>query len=422
MTKRILSPLVIACLLGASSQVFASDFNLPFVNAAGLGTSYSDWATSAADASTTFTNPAGLVKLEHQQIVFAPIAIWGNTSFTGSTATPPYAFPGRITQSGSATSKIFAFMPSFYYAKPLTDRVTFGFGETVPFALGTNYSKDSIVRYAATRSQIVVIDFTPSIGFKVNDQIALGVGLDASRMTFTLNNMYGPPVSTPDGEGQNHLAGWGYGWHGGILYQALKTTRVGLSFNSSMMFHTTGDSEFYSPTGATWRTTNQKSNAMLPARTQLSAQHDLNACLTVMATIFYTNWSSLPQLTMKRVMGNGGTTSSVTIPFNYHNTFDYAAGLSYKLTPKWILRTGFTILNTPSNNRNRGVSDPIGRATIVGLGAHYQQNPCLSYDMGYEHSFFRQEQVNLATPLTLATGHNNTQTNVIGAQINWNFI
>ena len=76
-------------LLGLTAQAAASDFSLPFINAAGLGDAYADWATSANDASTAYSNPAGLVKLQHQQIVFAPLGLIGNTKFTGTTITPP---------------------------------------------------------------------------------------------------------------------------------------------------------------------------------------------------------------------------------------------------------------------------------------------------------------------------------------------
>src|SRR5689334_20427874 len=133
-------------LIGLSTQAFASDFNLPFINAAGLGTAYADWATSASDASTAYSNPAGLSKLTSQQFVLAGIGIQGNTRFTGSSLTPPYPYFAPVTLTGSAGSKIGAFIPSFYYALPINDMFTVAFHETAPFALGTTYAKDSIVR------------------------------------------------------------------------------------------------------------------------------------------------------------------------------------------------------------------------------------------------------------------------------------
>ncbi len=415
--------LLIGCTILAAtsltSKAIASDFNLPFVNVAGLGVTYADWATAASDASTAFTNPAGLTYLRSAQLALPAIGLLGHTSFTGSSSTPPFPFPFAVNQSGVASSHLAAFIPSFYYAAPISDRLVFGFGQTVPFALGTSYATDSVVRYAATRSRVVTLDLGPSLGFKVNDKLSIGAGLDAMYLAFTLNNMYGPPVSIPDAEGLNQLNGWGAGYHAGILYQPKPATRIGASFNSMVMLHTRGTSAVFAPSGRT-KIDSNRTDAALPARAQVSLQQDLNPIWTVMGTVFYTNWRTFDKITMQKVVVPGGDIISVTIPFNYHNTFDYAGGVNYKPTDKLTLKVGAEYMNTPSNNRNRSVADPIGRAVVVGVGAHFQQTPCMGFDFGYGHSFFKQESVHLRTPLTNLDGHNNAQTNVFGAQININ--
>jgi long-chain fatty acid transport protein len=149
-------------------------------------------------------------------------------------------------------------------------------------------------------------------------------------------------------------------------------------------------------------------------------QQDITPNWTVMGTVFYTNWRTFDKITMQKVVTPGGGTVSVTIPFNYHNTLDYSAGLNYKPNEQWILRIGAQYMNTPSNNRDRGVEDPIGSAIVLGVGAHYQQNLCLGYDVGYGHSFFKEEPVHFTNALTSAVGHNDTESNVFGAQITWN--
>lgn len=412
--------LSIICL-SISNCAVASDFNIPFVNVAGLGDVYADWATAASDASTQYTNPAGLVNLPRQQLVFSGLGLTGNTKFTGTTQTPPFFFPFSVKQTGTASSDINAFLPSIYYSVPVNDRVVVGLGSTVPFALGTTYSTSSIVRYAATRSKVVAIDMGPSVGVKLNNKVSVGLGFDAMRLSFTLDNMYGPPLAIPDNVAQNNLSGWGYGWHAGLLYQMLPTTRLGISFNSIITLHTTGTSTVFGayPPGRI-KIDNNKTNAALPARAQLSLQHDLTPKWTLMGTMFYTNWETFQKITMKRVVVPGGGIIPVTIPFNYHNTMDYSVGINYKPNTKWILRTGVQYMNAPSNDQDRGVADPIGRAIVVGIGAHYQQNLCLGYDVGYGHSFFKQEAVNFANAITTAVGHTNTATNVFGAQLTWN--
>jgi len=406
-----------------SYTALASDFSLPFVNSSSLGVAYADWATALNDASTAYTNPAGLVHIP-RQVTFNALGITGTTQFTGTATTPPYPFPLTVVQSGKARSQINAFMPSFYYNHPVLPKVSLGLHLNSPFGLGTNYKSYSgvITRYAATRSEVLAIDVGPSIGAQVTERLSLGGGLSAVHLAFTLNNMYGPPLSLPtDSRLNNHLNGWGFGWSLGGLYQLFSTTRIGVSFNSLVAIETKGHSTLYQPFGISYRTNKQQTNASLPARLQLSAQQQLGDRWTAMATAFYTNWRTFKEITMRNTLIPGGNLVAVTIPFNYHNCFDYSLGLTYQATDLWLLRSGIQFLNTPSNDRDRGIADPIGSATILTLGARFNAAENVSYDLGVGHSFFREMPINFSNQLTALKGHTNTQTTVIGGQINWSF-
>jgi long-chain fatty acid transport protein len=406
-----------------TTSVVASDFNLPFINSSGLGVAYADWATATNDASTSYSNPAGLVHLPHQQLMINALEILGTTQFTGTSVTPPFAYPNPVVQSGTAKSQIKAFSPSVFYSRRLTSKTAFGFGITAPFGLGTNYGVSSIARYTAVNAKVAGIDIGASLGAKLTDALSIGFGLDALQLSFTLNNMYGPPLSVPaDSELQNKLSGLGIGWHGGILYQVAPKTRLGLSYNSKFEINTTGKSSVFlpSPVSTEVRTSSQATNAALPAHAQLSIQHDFTPRWTGMSTVFYTNWKTFNQIEMQNTMTPNGSLIRVIIPFNYHNCFDYSVGATFKATDKWLLRGGLQLLNTPSNNHDRGIADPIGNATILTMGMHFKQNEALGYDLGIGHSFFKQMPINVTNALTSLIGHTNTQTTVIGAQINWN--
>ena len=121
-------------------------------------------------------------------------------------------------------------------------------------------------------------------------------------------------------------------------------------------------------------------------------------------------------------MQPSGVTAPVTIPFEYHNTFDYSLGVNFKANEKWTLRTGLQLMTTPSNDHDRSIQDPIGKATIVGIGAHYQANKNLGVDLGYAHSFFENTKINYSTSIAFATGHSEQNSNVVGAQITWDFV
>lgn len=419
-TKKRLHGLL--ALLFLSQSAFASDFSLPFINASDLGTAYSGWAALAQDASTAYSNPAGLTHLRHIQVVFPLLGLLGYTKFTGNSRTPTFPFPVVRNETGAASSLLKAWFPSFYFAIPINQKLTLGFSQTTPFGLGTQYDKTSIVRYLATKSKVAVIDVSPSVGFRVTDQLSVGAGFDAQYLMFTLNHLFGPPFSIPaDSEQKNNETGWGYGWHGGVLYDLLPCARVGFSYNSQVVFHSRGDSILYVPwIPAEYRSGRLRSDAALPARAQLSVYVDLNPCWSAMSTVYYTNWRVFDKLPLRNSVFFGGEISDVEIPFGYRDTLDYSAGVNYRASDRWLWRTGFQIMSSPSVIRNRGVADPIGSGIVVAAGARYQQNRCLSYDVGYAHTFFRKQSVDLVIPLTSVFGTNKTESNVLGVQINWN--
>jgi long-chain fatty acid transport protein len=415
LSNKIAVTLFCACVC---TNLFASDFNIPFVSASGLGNLYADWATNIDDSSNSFTNPAGLTQLHHKQAVIAPIGLVGSTKFSGTSFSPPPPFP--LTQTGTSTSRLGAILPLTYFALPINNQFTFGVSLNAPFGLGTNYPKDGVQRYQATRTRVVVVDLSPAIGYQVTPQLSIGGGIDINRLAYTLNSMVRSPFGGPDWESQNHLSGYALSWHGGVMYQVLPKTRLGISFNSMATFHTTGDSELFSSFGEA-RTTNQKTNARLPARTQVSIHQDINNRVAVMGSIFYTNWSTFHQLTQRNVVVSPtGATATIAIPFMFHNTFEYILGLNFKANEKVTLKTGVQFMNAPSNNQVRGVADPVAQATVFGVGAHYEQNKQLSYDVGIAHSFFRQNTVNVDTPIYTLTGNNNPQTTVAGVQLTYN--
>src|SRR3990167_11188999 len=79
--KRI-PPLLLSLLL--SPAIFAGAFQLWEENGAGTGDYHAGGAAEANDASAVFYNPAGLTRLQHQQIVASGVAIPTYLRFSGT--------------------------------------------------------------------------------------------------------------------------------------------------------------------------------------------------------------------------------------------------------------------------------------------------------------------------------------------------
>ena len=142
--------------------------------AAGQGNAF---VAQADDASAIHYNPAGLSQVEGVQ------AVYGTTLLGGSIK---YKSPTGIDTRGDFGGSI-AFPPPSptYFSANLRalgwdslSNVTVGLGLTSPFGLNTRYPVDGPFNTAITSAALPLIDIKPTVAYKLNDQLAIGVSAD----------------------------------------------------------------------------------------------------------------------------------------------------------------------------------------------------------------------------------------------------
>ncbi len=222
-----------------ASQAWGAGFQIQEQNVTNLGTAYAGTAALAADASTAYYNPAGMTRFRHSQLVVAGALISADadfhaTSFFNNAGT---ALPiNRGEEDGDKLSAV----PSMHFVAPVTDCIYLGLSVTTPFGLATEYSENSVLRYAGTRSELKTIDISPSIAYRFNDHFSFSVGADAvwakAHLDLQLSTPAGvAPASTTDGFQRNTAEDWGWGYHIAMLYEMTERTRFGINFRSHVV-------------------------------------------------------------------------------------------------------------------------------------------------------------------------------------------
>ena len=133
------------------------------------------------------------------------------------------------------------FVPSAYFAAPINDRWSVGFGMYVPFASKTEYDDDFAGAYLATKTELTNINLQSTLSYRFNDDLSVGFGLFAAHLEGTLGNKkfisngLGP---IRDSEIDSVMEGddWSYGWNVGLLWNATDKTSVGMSYTSKVDF------------------------------------------------------------------------------------------------------------------------------------------------------------------------------------------
>lgn len=116
MQIRPLSTAVAMALLTiTSSSVFAAGFQLFEGNAASVTNFGAGGAAIAEDASTSYYNPAGLVRINQPQLQASLIGVFFDTKFTGSSTWSSPLVPLTHTEIGSAKGGRVTPIPALHF-------------------------------------------------------------------------------------------------------------------------------------------------------------------------------------------------------------------------------------------------------------------------------------------------------------------
>lgn len=130
--QSVISSAVMALMSIQSAQ--AGGFSLYTEgSASAVGNYAAGVAAEAADATTGWYNPAGLVRIKKQEGVLSGVGVLPSTKLTGTStySTIPIDLPYVQTFSGLEGAEN-AVVPALHYALPLGDRAAFGLSVVSP--------------------------------------------------------------------------------------------------------------------------------------------------------------------------------------------------------------------------------------------------------------------------------------------------
>jgi len=400
---------VLACgLIGGAGPARASGFALREGSADWMANAFAGDAAKAYDASTVWSNPAGMVRLNQDEVdgsingIF-PTSSFQGANFLGPNATTPGTTGGNLVQA-EATGGVFGlwnFSPD----------LKFGVGATAPFGQRVANPGDFVGRYQSLVSSITDIAVVLAASYRVNEQISIGGGplieYFHARLTQAINTgptaaLTGDPVA--DVHGDDTSAGINIG----ALYQATPDLRFGLDYRSRIQHSITGSQsifvppliEAFSPQTAALlaaQNTAARTKITLPDIVTLSAAWQVTPQLALLASVEWTNWSLLSSVNITPTTpGLPGT----TLQENWRNTWFGTIGANYRATDKLLLQGGVGFDESPVTTSNRTTRIPDSNRVVLGVGAQYDVLPNVTLQAAYAHVFFASASIDNAASAT----------------------
>ncbi|WP_248806971.1 OmpP1/FadL family transporter [Pseudomonas sp. MWU13-2100] len=380
----------------ASTQLLASGFALNEQSISGMGTGYAGRSSSAEDASTIYGNPAGMSLLKRDQVTAGVAAIDASSDIKTVRGGPPGG-----TSDGDMVP--FTSVPNAFFVKQLGNGWALGLGAYAPFGLITDYESSASGRYYGQKSEVKVVTLQPTVSYAFNDMVSVGFGPTINRISGELSSAtpFAPTFGRNDGSVDVKGDDTAIGYNIGVIVQPTDTTRLGLTYHSKVSYTLDGHTSITGVGFGPFNGTRYKGSLDIttPENVDFSITQKLDDQWTVYAGSTWTRWSRLKDITINNqgvsagLGGSAGPIGTITEQQNWHDTWASAIGVSYRVNKEWVLRSGLSVDQAPTNNTDRSVRIPTGDRRAISFGAGYSPTDDLTIDVAL--SYLKEEDVNV---------------------------
>jgi long-chain fatty acid transport protein len=428
----------------ASGQAMAGGLIAYEVGTADVGLASAGYNARAQDASTSFTNPAGMTRLEGTQFLAAAQLDYGRTKFSIGSGTSS----GLGTDNGGNAFGSDGWFPGggAFFSYSVAPDIKIGFAMTGNFGAPLQYDDSWAGRYYVQEATLLGLSFLPSIGCKVTDQLSVGASFNAMRgiyknqVAINIPDALRPggfvPIRRSETDAQLNMddTTWGWGATLGLLYEFSAGTRIGFTWISQVNLDFSGPAEFSNlgQLGTTLQNrgllnANISVDIKVPQQLMASVFHQVNPRWAVLGSVGWQQWSKFGQVQL----GINNTANPTTLATNleFKDTWHFALGAQYQLSDPWLLNFGVAYDSGIQGTSNVSPLLPVGSAWRFGVGAQNQYSKTFSWGVAAEYLYSGTLDTNLQTAAPVALGgrgdlvgsYDNIYTLFFGVYGNWKF-
>jgi long-chain fatty acid transport protein len=387
---------VMCCAVPADAGgLFLNEVGTPVMGNAGAGAQ-----AEASDASTAFHNPAGMTLLDGQQFMLTGGLIYSEVRFESDGGAP-------ITGGDGGNAGGWAPMLGSFFVHPINEDLRFGFSFVSISGAVLDYDRGWTGRYQNEKVELITMSAMPSLAYRVNDWLSVGGG---PTITYAMLEMDAAVDRGGLSDGQATIDGddIDVGYTLSAMFELSEQTRVGVVYLSEIEVDLEGDVKLR-PSGLTVGT-----DTTIPLAQMIrgSIYHDLSDRWALVGSLGWEDWSTMDEVTISTGSGGGA------IPRNWDDTWHYAAGIHYRPSPKWLLRTGIAYDTNPVDSSDRTADMPIDRQVRYAVGASYDWSESLTVGASFVYADYGSGKIDGST---LSGEYDRNDLYFLGLHANWKF-
>jgi len=371
----------------ACNSAIAGGISLYEVGTPDVGLAAAGYSARAQDAATILTNPAGMVRLEGNQVMVGTQLLHADMRFsikpgtssalgTGDGGNPVEWFPGG----------------GLFYTHSLSPDLKLGLAVTGNFGSAVKYDEGWVGRYRAQEGTLLGVSVLPSIATRINENLSLGASLNVMYGKFdnkvAVNNILGA-----DGKLALEDNTWGVGANLGLLYEVDKGTRFGITYTSPVKLDFSAQPQ-WTNLGPVLQTV-LSSRGLFDARTDFgvtvpqglnaSLYREIDPRLAVLGSVGWQQWSKFGEV---EVGVDSNNPVGLTTALDFKDTWHLSGGVQYKWSDAWLLNAGIAYDSGFQNNGNIALALPANAAWRFGMGG--QKTESSGFGWGWSLSYTTQ--------------------------------
>ena len=393
-SRIVLSGAASVLALGIAGAAHAQAFYLQEQSVRGQGRAFSGEAADTG-VDSMWWNPASIGGMEGGEAAVRASAILprGKVSDNGTVIVRPAQAPAAVGGDPVEKNPINnGVLPSGAIAYGF-GKVAVGLSVTAPYSFTTDYAADSWARYTADKTKLRTFDIQPTIAVQVAPGLNIGAALNIEHADATLSN-YLPNLSPLLADGHQRLSGkgWDLGWSAGMQYHTGPLS-VGLAYKSSVKHKLKGSVEttgLLGPLAGQNGTIHTHAQFRTPWMAIGSLRYKATDKLTLNGQIVRYGWGKFDTIDL-------GAPLNVSIPENYKNSWSYAFGADYAVSPQWTVRAGVQHGETPTRDGERDARVPDSNRWNFSAGTSYAVSDGITVDAAASYIKFKDATIDRTT-------------------------
>ena len=386
--------------LGLTSQAQAGGLYLYEIATEDLGLAGAGVAARSQDASTVYSNPAGMTRINGKQLTLGAQLLYGDL---------PYELDNRNLEG---PGNVVGWLPaaSSFYSHSISDDFKFGIALYGNFGLSLGFDDDWAGRNLVTDATIMGLTLQPALAYRINKIWSVGAGLGINLGLFSLTRdklLTGEEVTLDDTD-------WAPSAKLGVMFEPCQYARFGLTYTSKVDYEFDIDASGNLPVNGMPWTLPIDASVDAPQQAMFSTVFVLNEKWSLLSNIGWQDWGSFSDLAIS--VGPATRSSNLELQDTWHG----ALGTQYQMTASTRLDFGIAYdTSMYEDQNNTSFSMPSGATWRFGTGVQQQINDKSSIGVAFE--YLMSEDASVSSPALLAGSYSNPEMFFMSMNYNYRF-